>query len=125
MIRKQGEPILNNRPLPNPSANRPNNPPGPGRSLPNPNAPGPGRGLPQTPPPTNNPPPTINAPPPKQNNAPKCKALYNYTAQENDELTLRKGDIITIIKEHPDWWEGEINGVVGVFPANYVTKVDV
>jgi len=119
MIRKQGEPILNNRPLPTPSANR--NAPGPGRSLPNPG--GPGRGLPQTPP-TNSPPPTINTPPPKQNNGPKCKALYNYTAQENDELSLRKGDIITIIKEHSDWWEGEVNGVVGVFPANYVTKVD-
>jgi len=123
MIRKQGETILNNRPLPTPSSNRNPPGPGPGRSLPNPN-PGPGRNLPTTPPPTTSLPPTNNVPPPRQNNAPKCKALYNYTAQENDELSLRKGDIITIIKEHPDWWEGEINGVVGVFPANYVTKVD-
>jgi len=130
MIRKQGETILNNRPLPNPSANRPGPGPGPGRNLPSPGTgrtlPSPGTGrLPTTPPPTTTSlPPTNNVPPPRQNNAPKCKALYNYTAQENDELSLRKGDIITIIKEHPDWWEGEINGVVGVFPANYVTKVD-
>jgi len=53
----------------------------------------------------------------------KCRALYKYDAQEADELTLRKGNIITIIKEHPDWWEGELNGKVGVFPANYVQRI--
>jgi len=50
--------------------------------------------------------------------------MYNYTAQDEDELTIKKGDVITIIKEHSEWWEGELNGRVGVFPANYVQKVE-
>jgi len=100
LIRKEGgETILNNRPLPTPGG-------------------GPPRG---NPPPVRQPPPTSTPPPRK---GPLCKALYNYQAQEQDELTLRKGDIIAIIKEHPDWWEGELNGQVGVFPANYVQKIE-
>jgi len=100
LTRKEGgEPILSNRPLPTPGGGPKGNPP-PTR----------------TPPPTTTPPPKIQGP--------QCRALYNYVAQEGDELTLRKGDIITIIKEHPDWWEGELNGKVGVFPANYVQKVE-
>jgi len=89
------------------------------RPLPTPGS-GPGKG---NSPPVRAPPPN-NPPPPKAPQGPTCRALYNYTAQENDELTLRKGDVVTIIKEHPDWWEGELNGKVGVFPANYVQKIE-
>jgi hypothetical protein len=49
--------------------------------------------------------------------------LYEYIAQEPDELTLHPGDIIILIKENPDWWEGELNGQIGVFPYNYVEKI--
>jgi hypothetical protein len=49
--------------------------------------------------------------------------LYDYDAQEPDELTIRAGDIIILIKENPDWWEGELNGKIGVFPYNYVEKI--
>jgi len=102
LTRKEGgETIMTNRPLPTPGS-------------------GPGKG---NSPPVRAPPPN-NPPPPKAPQGPTCRALYNYTAQENDELTLRKGDVVTIIKEHPDWWEGELNGKVGVFPANYVQKIE-
>lgn len=48
-------------------------------------------------------------------------ALYKYTALNSDELTFEKDDIIKVIaKEEPDWWKGELNGVVGLFPSNYV-----
>jgi len=152
LIKKKGELILNNRVLPNPGGGGNKNPnTGPPRTLPTNPPPtgntntGPPRTLPTNPPPTGNtnPPPTVNTntgpprnlptpntpnrppttQPPKQKQ-PQCKAMYNYTAQDDDELTIRKGDVITIIKEHSEWWEGELNGRVGVFPANYVQKVE-
>ncbi|XP_062907148.1 SH3 domain-containing kinase-binding protein 1 isoform X2 [Mobula hypostoma] len=52
-----------------------------------------------------------------------CKVLFPYEAQNEDELTIREGEIVTIInKECADagWWEGEINGKWGVFPDNFV-----
>ncbi len=53
----------------------------------------------------------------------KCRALYDYTAQESDELTIREGDTIDIIQKSGEWWEGTLNGQVGVFPANYVEEI--
>ncbi|XP_078265591.1 SH3 domain-containing kinase-binding protein 1 isoform X3 [Rhinoraja longicauda] len=52
-----------------------------------------------------------------------CKVLFPYEAQNEDELTIKEGEIVTIInKECADagWWEGEINGKWGVFPDNFV-----
>ncbi|CAE1260660.1 unnamed protein product [Acanthosepion pharaonis] len=49
--------------------------------------------------------------------------LYPYSAQNSDELTFQKDDLINVInKDDPDWWKGELSGVVGVFPSNYVTS---
>ncbi|XP_069680534.1 SH3 domain-containing kinase-binding protein 1 isoform X2 [Periplaneta americana] len=46
---------------------------------------------------------------------------FDYVAQETDELTLRKGDVITNIKTQPGgWWEGTLNGKRGMFPDNFV-----
>jgi len=50
----------------------------------------------------------------------RCRALYDFTAEDNTELPLRKGDVVNIIKKGDDWWEGECNGRRGLFPANYV-----
>ncbi|XP_018613977.2 intersectin-1 isoform X2 [Scleropages formosus] len=47
--------------------------------------------------------------------------MYDYTAQNDDELAFSKGQIINVLsKEDPDWWKGELNGAVGLFPSNYV-----
>ncbi|XP_036060022.1 intersectin-1 isoform X4 [Onychomys torridus] len=47
--------------------------------------------------------------------------MYDYTAQNDDELAFSKGQIINVLnKEDPDWWRGEVNGQVGLFPSNYV-----
>ncbi|XP_067141065.1 intersectin-1 isoform X2 [Centruroides vittatus] len=52
-------------------------------------------------------------------------ALYPFTAQHEDELTFQKGQVITVHnKEDTAWWRGEINGVVGLFPANYVEPLE-
>ncbi|KAG8518546.1 Intersectin-1 [Galemys pyrenaicus] len=47
--------------------------------------------------------------------------MYDYTAQNDDELAFSKGQLINVLnKEDPDWWKGEANGQVGLFPSNYV-----
>ncbi|XP_075903479.1 SH3 domain-containing kinase-binding protein 1 isoform X3 [Nelusetta ayraudi] len=57
-----------------------------------------------------------------------CKVLFAYEAQNEDELTLKEGEIINIItKECADagWWMGEIGGRQGVFPDNFVKLFEV
>uniref|UniRef100_A0A8B9KXL8 Osteoclast-stimulating factor 1 n=1 Tax=Astyanax mexicanus TaxID=7994 RepID=A0A8B9KXL8_ASTMX len=52
-----------------------------------------------------------------------CKVLFPYDAQNEDELSIKEGEIVTIInKECADagWWLGELNGKQGVFPDNFV-----
>uniref|UniRef100_A0A5S6K9B3 Intersectin-1 n=1 Tax=Xenopus tropicalis TaxID=8364 RepID=A0A5S6K9B3_XENTR len=47
--------------------------------------------------------------------------MYDYIAQNDDELAFGKGQVINVLnKEDPDWWKGELNGHVGLFPSNYV-----
>nr|CAH8863128.1 unnamed protein product [Trichobilharzia regenti] len=49
-------------------------------------------------------------------------ALYDYNRQHTDELSFKKGDVITVKQQlEGGWWEGSLNGVVGWFPSNYVT----
>jgi len=50
-----------------------------------------------------------------------AKASFSFTAQNNRELSFRKGDIIYIKKQvDSNWYEGERNGSVGIFPVTYV-----
>ncbi|XP_025021839.1 intersectin-1 isoform X4 [Python bivittatus] len=62
--------------------------------------------------------------PPKSTALPSvCQVIgmYDYIAQNDDELAFNKGQIINVLnKEDPDWWKGEVNGHVGLFPSNYV-----
>ncbi|XP_029313737.1 SH3 domain-containing kinase-binding protein 1 isoform X2 [Cottoperca gobio] len=56
-----------------------------------------------------------------------CKVLFPYEAQNEDELSLKEGEIINIItKECADagWWKGEIGGRQGVFPDNFVKLLE-
>ncbi len=45
---------------------------------------------------------------------------YTYKSQEEDELDLAVGDVLTIINMDEDdgWHRGILNGRVGLFPAN-------
>ena len=48
-------------------------------------------------------------------------AIYDYIAANGDEMSFSKGQLINVFdKNNPDWWRGEINGVSGLFPTNYV-----
>ncbi|XP_068953446.1 intersectin-2 isoform X3 [Petaurus breviceps papuanus] len=54
---------------------------------------------------------------------PVCQviAMYDYIANNEDELSFSKGQLITVLnKDDADWWHGEIGGATGLFPANYV-----
>ncbi|KAJ9601403.1 hypothetical protein L9F63_000427, partial [Diploptera punctata] len=54
----------------------------------------------------------------------KVIALFQYTALNEDELSFEKDDVITILAhEEPLWWRGELNGVSGLFPSNYVAPL--
>ncbi|KAF5287124.1 hypothetical protein FQA39_LY16047 [Lamprigera yunnana] len=49
-----------------------------------------------------------------------ARALYNFVGQSARELTFRKGDIIYIRRQvDKNWYEGEHNAMIGLFPANY------
>ena len=55
----------------------------------------------------------------------RAVALYDFTPQADDELGLKKGDVIEVIDtSHPDWWVGDIRGgnetLRGSFPKTYV-----
>merc|ERR1719483_1261912 len=51
----------------------------------------------------------------------KFTALFQYTAQYEDELSFEAGDVILVTaKEEEAWWRGEVGGKSGVFPSNYV-----
>ncbi|PNJ78679.1 jouberin isoform X2 [Pongo abelii] len=56
--------------------------------------------------------------------APMVVALYDYTANRSDELTIHRGDIIRVFfKDNEDWWYGSIGkGQEGYFPANHVAS---
>ncbi|GLV41195.1 CAP [Carabus blaptoides fortunei] len=50
-----------------------------------------------------------------------ARALYNFVGQSSRELTFRKGDIIFIRRQvDKNWYEGEHNAMIGLFPFNYV-----
>lgn len=53
-------------------------------------------------------------------------ALFDFIADDAEELGLRKGDIVKIMAyDHAEWWHGEIcngTGKSGLFPANYVAQ---
>ncbi|KAI9557106.1 hypothetical protein GHT06_016904 [Daphnia sinensis] len=50
--------------------------------------------------------------------------LFNYDGQADDELTIRKGDVILDVKKlEGGWWEGLLGSKRGLFPDNFVMVV--
>jgi hypothetical protein len=49
-------------------------------------------------------------------------AMYDFTGEGAGDLSFQEGDRIRVLKKtnsSHDWWEGELRGVKGSFPANY------
>jgi myosin-1 len=64
-------------------------------------------------------------PPPPAKKLPTCRALYDYEAREADEMSIRTGEVITVIKKGDDgWWHGSLGGLKGMFPSNYVEEMN-
>lgn len=65
------------------------------------------------------------APPSPAQNRMLVRALYNYDATEGNELTFKANDRISVLqRDDSGWWQGEINGKVGMFPSNFVEPID-
>jgi len=55
----------------------------------------------------------------------QCRALYDYTPENAGDLSFQEGDYITVTDDQDPsgWWSGEVNGVQGFFPSNFVEGV--
>ncbi|XP_032355589.1 mitogen-activated protein kinase kinase kinase 9 [Etheostoma spectabile] len=55
-------------------------------------------------------------------------AVFDYEATADDELSLRKGDLVEVLSKDSlvsgdeGWWTGMIADRVGIFPSNYVSN---
>lgn len=61
------------------------------------------------------------------------QALFDYEAQDDEELSFNAGDLIAVLETGDDgWWQGELwdadtNSCLGAgtVPSNFVEEVDV
>lgn len=55
---------------------------------------------------------------------PMVRALDDFPGEVDGDLPFRKNDVIEILgKPFPEWWEGQINGRRGIFPACLVKEM--
>ncbi|KAI9282728.1 hypothetical protein BY458DRAFT_497172 [Sporodiniella umbellata] len=53
------------------------------------------------------------------------KASFDFSGQNDDEISFKIGDLITVIDEiDRGWWVGEANGKRGIFPVNFTEEYD-
>lgn len=54
----------------------------------------------------------------------RVRVLYDYDAQQPDELSIRVNDVVEDVKSiESGWFSGTLRGVFGVFPDNFVEKM--
>ena len=53
-----------------------------------------------------------------------CKALYDFDAENIEELDFKEGNIIKLLARlDENWLQGELNGRQGRFPVSYVETI--
>uniref|UniRef100_H2Y9M9 SH3 domain-containing protein n=1 Tax=Ciona savignyi TaxID=51511 RepID=H2Y9M9_CIOSA len=51
----------------------------------------------------------------------KVVVIYDYSAENPDELNLKEDEVVYVIRKNDDgWYEGVLEGRTGLFPGNYV-----
>lgn len=49
------------------------------------------------------------------------RVIYDYSATEEDELTIHEGETFSLLQTFDDdWWLVKVNQSVGLVPSNYV-----
>jgi len=55
----------------------------------------------------------------------KVVALYDYQERSPREVSMKKGDVLTLLNSaKAEWWKVEVNDRQGLVPAAYVKKLD-
>ena len=67
---------------------------------------------------------SLNGSVPGQQEAPpsqQARAMFDYEASQEDEISVRAGDVISDIEMvNHDWLRGTLNGKTGILPAAFV-----
>ena len=55
--------------------------------------------------------------------------MFDYEGQNNEELSFEEGAIVNILRKDDGevddgWWEGELDGHIGVFPSLLVEELE-
>ena len=52
--------------------------------------------------------------------------LYNYTAQDENDLTVERGQCVTVLNsDDPDWfWVSQFDGRDGFVPSGFIYPLD-
>lgn len=53
-----------------------------------------------------------------------CQAIFSFEAQNEGDLTIKKGDIISLLDTKTYWYKGNLDGKIGIFPYNYVKFIN-
>jgi hypothetical protein len=69
-------------------------------------------------------PPETTAPAAPVAALPKAIAQWDFTAETEEEVSFKAGDVILLHEylEEEEWWKGEVNGEVGLFPSAYCKR---
>lgn len=50
--------------------------------------------------------------------------MYSYQSAEPGDLIFSEGDSIIVTSKNGDWWTGTLGDNSGIFPSNYVQKIE-
>ncbi|CAF5141666.1 unnamed protein product, partial [Rotaria magnacalcarata] len=55
----------------------------------------------------------------------QARVNHTYLPKRDDELSIKRNDIINVTRlVEKGWYEGILNGKSGLFPSNYVTRIN-